>query len=328
MNKLISIEDIFRDNVGEYTDGEFLIRLFTTAEELEIASEVELENKLSTRLLGYAMREVRFSDQVYTAIRNVMYVMELYLTSHEFKNTDFTWYDIIKIVNENKRGISNLVHKSEEYLKKRVSRTRIKLESAKRRTSKILGATGYMNMIGNIDVANTVYMSYISSRDFLYDCPIITTTTLMPMFITKNTGHKTIENMVNHILKELDILELFESDDINKLILNYLEQTNQRNFNGNLFELVITNYLFSNVTNENPKSLVVDKVDAEIVFKEIMRERLTAKEILTDGINNLNVPKCKADYINRMERIISKKIESIRKNRTLTDEFIVTIKRE
>ena len=330
MNDVVLLEDVLKNNIGEYAKGEFLLRLFTVAEELGfVTSEVELENKLALRLFNYVGRKVRFKDQIYIGIRNVMYIMELYLTSYEFKNTGLTWYDVVKIIDEDKRGISNIVHRSEEYLKKRISRVRVKLENAKRKALTMPETVEYMKILKDIDQANAEYVFYIDSKELLYKNSIILDiATVPPMFITENLGHTIVEKMANHILKELDILELFEADDISRLISNYLIQTGQRSFRGNLFELVITNYLFSNVTNENPKELVIDKVDAKIIFQEIVKNRLTAKEILTDGINKLNVPKCKAEYIDKMEEIIAHKIESIKKRVILKDEFIVTIKRE
>lgn len=335
MNDLITISDALKSNVGAYSKGEFLLKLFVTAEELGILkSEVALGNKLAIRLIQYTNRklkeigceeELRHRDYEYISIRNIMYIIELYLKSYEFEKSGWTWYDVVKIIDEDKKGISNLVRKSEEYLSKRMSKVKTNLEIVKRKCLKSPVFHRYLSMIKDIEVANTSYISYITFKEFLYELQVITNTPLFPMFITENVGYKAIEQMLNNILKELDVIELFALEDINNLVLKYMEQTNKSTFNGNLFELVITNYLFSNLTNENPIKLKIDKPDAKIIFEQIVLGRLTAKEVLADGINELNIPKCKANYIAKMEVILDNKIESIKERKTILEEFIVTI---
>lgn len=328
MTSLITRENALKDGMRIYKKGEFLLELFTAAEKIGIVTEaVELENKLSFRLLRHLSLkrgDVRFLEQLYIALRNIMYIIELYLTSYEFKKAGLAWYDIVEIINQDKKGITNLINRSEEYLQKRLLRVRTKIEKCKRRALLMPSTLGYIEIIKNLDIANTLYASYITSKDFLYEAPIITTH-LMPMFIKDNLGFDALRQMTDNISKELDILELFESEDINRLILSYMNQTNQKTFERNLFDVVITNFLFSNVCNEDPKSLVIDKTDAKIIFSEIMSNNLSAKELVNDGIAKLDVPKCKDEYIRKMEKSIGLKISAIKGRHEIGETFIVKI---
>lgn len=326
MNDLITQKEALRQNAVVYPKGDFLLKLFIAADKMGmVSSEEDVENKLSLRLAWYVNKRVgeeRYDE--YRSIRNVMYIMELYFTSYEFKNSGYTWLDILKIIDQNQKGITNIVHKSEEYLEKRLKKLRIKLGIIKRKILKIPVAYGYSNVIRNIELAYTPYISYISAKTFLYDCNVIISTHQRPLFTKENIGFNSILKITNDLAKELDILELFKVDDINNLVLKYLEQTEQRSFEGNLFELVITNYLFANLYSDNPKALVIDKVDAKLILSEIMSDRLIAKELIAIGIENLEVPKCKSDYIKQVETILAEKIKGIKEKKTIAEYFVVT----
>ena len=326
MNSLTTRADLLNGKMVSYSRGDFLLKLFTVAEEMGfVESEFTLENKLGLRLINYIIKrgeEVNFKDQMYIVIRNLMYIMELYLTSYEFKTSKLTLYDIVKIIDDDKAGITNLLHKAQGYIKSRSQKVTVKLGIAKSKVENMKVATEYFEIIDELNKANSKYIAYIKERELIYANPILYSP-VVPMFIQKNVGFETIQQMTENVLKELEILNLFEYKFVNDLILTYLGRTEKTELQTNLFELVITNYIFATVCSDNPKTLVIDKVDAKIIYSEILAGRLDSSDMIRVAISGLeNLLPCKEKYIKGMEEQIRKQIEVVKTRQTLGEEFV------
>ncbi len=333
MNCLIKKNDALKYNMRTYKQGDFLLSLFDVAEKLGIVeTEVGLENKLSLRILSYISRKsvnIRYGDEMYnetyTVLRNVIYIIELYITSSDFVESELSWYNIVKIIDSDKSGITKLINTSEEYLKRSRLKVLEKLDNCKRRISLIPEAYRYLEVIKDLEVAINGYIKYLDSKEFLYDSLVIKTTNLSPMFISTQKGYNGIEAITDSLVNEIEIIELFNKEDINNLVIMYMRQTNQSIFYGNLFELVITNYLFANVYNENQKKLEINVVDTKMLLSEIELGTLVAAEIVRDGIEKLDVTESNAKYIRKIDKVIEYKILNIKKRKTIGEAFIVTI---
>lgn len=277
MKDLITGQEALKINMLYSAKGDFMLKLFAAAKELDLVEdEIEVENKLTIRLFRHInqnVREIKFTDQIYVALKNVMYVLELYLKSPEFKRSKLNWCDVIKMIDQNTPGLTKLIYKSEEYLNNKTKSLKNTLDRLKNKALTIPYIyQGYIELINEISTINDIYNSYINSKDFLYELPIVTTTNILPIFTKDNIGFEALYQITNDLAIEFGIIGLFKDKEVNNLQLRYMEQLNQTYFYNNLFELVISNYLFANVISDSPKKLLIDVVDAKIIFSEIFSE--------------------------------------------------------
>ena len=123
------------------------------------------------------------------------------------------------------------------------------------------------------------------------------------------------------------MLNKFDYKDIDRHVKNYIKQAKLPNYYGNLFDLVINNYLFATLYSDDPKSLVITETEAKLIFNELIIGSINAEELTTSMINEFNYDesrKYELEVISLYKLKIQKLIDSVRENGRLGELFIIT----
>lgn len=328
MNNIITREDILKEKTKNVKESELLLELFKLAAEVNIGDEIELQNIFTTAALqvidkALKNRSIIDLDSSYKGIKNIYYVVGLYLRGYCDNEHYMSLEDFLLLVKENKavqvieeagKVFETRIHRLRKIISK--SKKRIPWENENFRETK--------NLLEQIDSDLRYCLNYPTTPANLaefyfgsYHEPC------KPITIHKAIGIISLEETVYGLYQELRILSKFDVKNIDKICKKYKESTgNVTSFN--LFERIINNYLFAIPYSEKPEELEISKIEADLLIREIKRNTLNSKELITTLIRNYGFKEWEIAYLEKYGNYIQKRIDYLRKSNYFAELFIVT----
>lgn len=326
MNSVMTREDILREKVEKVEEGKLVLTLFQVAERMGICSALELENRLSFQAMDYvydsAGDNIR-EERLYTSIRNVYYVVELYLRGFYNKEHYIGYEEFFDLINNGKaKEVIEASHASFvlhiNRLKKIIAKSKKKIpwdnefytetrELLKELDKDLSLCERYPNT--SINLAEFYFGRYFG--------------TCGPVMIMKNEGFLTLEKTVYSLYNELSILSKFDEKYKNAIFNDYIKNIGVL-VPFNLFEKVVNNFLFASPYSDHPEKLKISKVEAELLMREMKMGTLNSTELINQLIDKYGFTGFNAEYLREYDRYTQRRIENLRKTNYFGELFVVT----
>lgn len=327
MMNIISKEDIIKEKINSVKEGELVENLFKIAEELGIGDEIEIQNTFSFKALDFiadALKEKVMikADDIYIAIRNVYYIVELYLRGYYNKEHYIGYEEFLNLVMSGRS--KEIILASQESFHLHINRLKkIILKSKKKipRGNKIFNNT--RSFLVKLDSDLTVCKKCLTKAEKLSEFPFGGYYGLCaPVMVDNLNGFLKLEETVYSIYNELRILAKIDLKYITKVYMSYIKIVGME-IPFNLFEKVINNYLFAIPYSDTPEDLSISKVDADLLIKEIKLGTVTAKELTDKLIERYEFKDFTKEYLEEYGKYIQKRLEDFKISNYFSELFLV-----
>ncbi len=329
MSNIISREDIFKERLKDVKEGNMLLELFDIANELGMSHEVDLENNLSFAALEYINSNISENyvlkvDKLYQLVKNVYYVVELYLRGYYNKEHYIGYEEFINLLKEGKA--IEVIKASHDCFNLHINRLKKIISKSKKRLPK------------NNCVAFKEIKKFLEELDSdLSICEKFPTLTAnLPEFVfgrlfglykpeltSELCGFLAGEKAIYYLYNELYILSKIDVKYINRIYYAYIKYVGAK-IPFSLFEKVMNNYLFASVYSDEPEKLKISKVDAELLIREIRLGTLDAKELINQLIDKYNFDGYRAEYLKEYGEYLQKRIDLLKEASYFGELFLVT----
>lgn len=326
MSGIISRDNILKEKTKNVEEGKLVLKLFELAEELGICSELELENNLSFPAMDYAVNKTGGNinpDWVYNAVRNVYYVVELYLRGY-IKGEQYIGYEeFINLIKNQKAN--EVIQSAHDAFKHHISRLKSVIAKSKKKipwNNKAFSKTRELlqELDSDLSICDRFPSTSARLEDFYFGRDYGQNG---PVTVQKWVGFISLEKTVYTLYNELCILTKFDEENILNVTNLYIRSVGH-GVPYNLFEKVINNYLFAQIYSDNPENLVISKVDADLLIREIGMGTLNSDELISQLINKYQFDGHNAEYLKNYGTYIQKRIEALRNASYFGELFVVT----
>lgn len=328
MNNIVTREDILREKTQDIEEGTLLLKLFEIAEQTEIGEEIELQNKFTLaalEVLEEALRECSFInlDNSYKAVKNIYYVVELYLKGYYDNESYMKLEEFLLLVKENKAR--QVIEEAGKVFETRINRLkRIISKSKKKIPWENRNYRETKNLLEQIDSDLRYCLNYPTTPANLSDFYFGSYHELAkPVNISKPSGIIALEENVYGLYEELRILSKLDVKVIDKICKKYAECVGT-GVPYNLFERVINNYLFAIPYSETPEDLEISKVDASLLVNEIKRGTLNSTELIDSFISRYDFKEKDIEYLKKYGEYLQKSLDSLKDSNYFGELFVVT----
>lgn len=322
---IVSRETILREKLQNVREGQLVIELLILGEEFGYEGCID---KFSLTVQQYIKellrnREYYRSENLYTYIMNVCYVTELYLKGYYNKEHYMDYIEFLNIVNEGKTR--QLLDNIREVYLLHINRLKkIILKSKKRIPKHNVLFENTRELLVELDWDLSICERYpITSAnlcEFSFGrCYGSSGTNL----VSKMVGFINFEKEVYSLYNELYIVSKMDTKYVNNVINQYI-----KNFGAyvpfNLFEKIIHNYLFGLAYSNDPETLEISKVDAELLVREIKIGTLTADELINQLIDKFGFDGYKLEFLNEYSQYLQTRINNLKDSNYFAELFLVT----
>ena len=328
MSNVIMREDILKQRMDNVTEGELVLELFKVAEELAFGDEIDLENKFSLAALEYVHKPMQENtiiklEKVYTCMRNVYYVVELYLRGFYGKEVQLKHEEFLNLVVAGKS--MEVIEASHKAFNLHINRLKKLIAKAKKRipwnnpyfknTKKLLEELDKdLSICERYPTTSANLSEFYFGRYYgIYG----------PSIVTKLTGFLAMEKTIYSLYNELCILSKFEEKNINNICDTYVRNVGSF-IPFNPFDKIVNNYLFAQPYSDNPEDLTISKVDAELLIREIKLGTLNATELVDQLIDKYEFKGYRSKYLKEYGEYIQKKIKAVNQNEYFGELFLVS----
>lgn len=324
---IITREQLFREKVANARKGELVLSIFSIAEELGIAQAIELENIFSLAAMEFVAKAIEKKrrlgiEHYYVGIRNVYYVVELYLRGYYNQESYMGYEEFLKLVMS--RNVSKLIHDSHDIFVLHINRLKKVISKSKKKIPfEFTCYTNTRKILEELDQDLSICERYPATSANLTEFYFARDRALCgSVLINELIGFINLEDEVYSLYNELSILSKFDAKAISRLCRAYESKVGYRDFN--LFELVMNNYLFAMVYSEEPEKFKISKVDAELLMREIRLGTLDITEYVDQLIHKLSLTEYRAEYLRRYGRYLQERIDSQKDAAYFGELFFVT----
>lgn len=330
MNGIISREEIFRQRCEQLNNGNLVLGVFQIAEEYGIVHELDLENtftiaaieyiRLATEKNEYAVKR---GNKLYQKVCNVYYVVELYLRGFYKKERNMKYEEFIKaIISGNSFKIIEAAHDAfilrVNRLKKIITKSKKKLPRHSHFAKNIRGLLNQLEK--DVSLCERYPLTAINLSEFyfakFYEM-------YAPLMARNETGFIALEKMIYSLYNEICILSKFNINYVDQVCHNYIRAVGY-GVDFNVFEKVINNYLFAIVYSDNPETLEISRVDAELLIREIKISSLDVNELIDQLINKYEFTGYNAKYLKEYGRFTQKRVETLKSTNSFGELFVIT----
>ena len=324
---IITREHIFKEKLADVQKGDLVLSLFRVAEELGIAEAIELENAFTMAAMEFASKAIERKpmlgiEHYYVGIRNVYYVVELYLRGYYNQENYMGYEEFLNVVMSGQ--LKKLIHKSHDIFVLHINRLKKVIAKSKRKIPfeyKCFANT--RNLLKELDRDLSICERYPGTSADLTDFYFAREYALCgSVFLTDLTGFIKLEEEVYSLYNELSILSKLDGSAIDDIYNQYVGMVgNFREFN--LFELVMNNYLLATVYSDAPESLKISKVDAELLIREIKMDTLDIMECVDQLIDKYGFEGYRAEYVKKYGKYLKKRISLLKNASYFGELFLV-----
>ena len=326
MSNLMTREDVLKAIMVNVAEGDFILQLLKNAEELGYGSCLDTFSLLAQEYVSelISQKDSFKIDKIYTYMMNVCYVIELYLRGY-YNNEDYMGYEeFINLVKAKRvREVIDLAHNA---FMKHIKRLKDIILKARRKIP-----------LENFYFSNTEGLLKQIDKDLRICERYPTTSANLSTFyfgkyyencgtnlVDKMTGFLNLEKEVYSLRNEVYILSRIDIKYIEDIANQYIENVGA-SIPFNLFEKVINNYLFALVYSEEPETLKISKVDAELLIREIKLGTLSAEELVNQLIDRLKLSGYRAEYLKEYGVHLQKRIDALKDSNYFGELFLVTL---
>lgn len=320
INRVDAIEMAMKIRLKGVKVDEILNELFLAAENFGIAQEIELQNNLAITILK--LRESTLmqntlikEDWLYTAIKNTWYVIELYIKA-EVSNGKLKLTDVISCV-KNGRSLE-LIEKAEkdyiERLKKAWNILDRTIKMIPRNKKAFYNTRQYAKELreawlqfANYKETKEELTELASSKFYQMNAPVL--------ILLSMKGFTALEKAIKYLYMEISILMKFPEGYIHKLWLKRKSIMPFSEFEFNLFESVINNYLFSAAFMGEKENIDIERIDAILIGEAITSKKVTAEELTDTLISMFEFNKEEIKYLRKYQRNLQLDIDTMRKHK-------------
>ena len=328
MGGIISRENIIKEKIENVREGEVVLELFKIAEELGIGNEIELQNSFSFHALEYAYKPIENQtnfkvDKVYTAIKNVYYVVELYLRGYYNKEHYMGYEEFLNLVKNGKT--KEVIEASHSCFILHINRLKKIIAKSKKkipRNNKFFRET--KELLKEIDKDLSICERYPNTSANLSEFYFGRLHGICgPTVVKKMVGFIAMEKTVYSLYNELAILSKFKEEYINNICELYIKNIGAM-IPFNLFEKAINNYLFALPYSDCPENLKISKVDAGLLIREVKLGTLSATELVDQLVDKYELTEYNVEYLKEYGTYIEKRIQTLKDSNYFGELFIVT----
>lgn len=327
MSNIITREQILSEKLANAQKGELVLSIFGVAEELGIAQAIDLENIFSLAAMEFVAKAIEKKrmlgiEHYYVGIRNVYYVVELYLRGYYNKEHYIGYEQFLNLVMSGK--VDKLIHDSHEIFVLHINRLKKVISKSKKKIP--FEFSSYANtrkILEELDQDLSICERYPATSANLTEFYFARERALCgSVLINELIGFINLEDEVYSLYNEISILSKFDVKAISRLCRQYESKVGYRDFN--LFELVMNNYLFAMVYSDEPENFKISKVDAELLMREIKLGTLDISEFVNQLIDKYHFTEYRAEYLKRYGRYLQGRIESLQDTAYFGELFFVT----
>lgn len=328
MNNIITREDILKEKIKNVEEGKLLLELFKYAEELEIGNEIEFQNIFTTAALGVIEealknRSIMDLESSYKGIKNIYYVVELYLRGYCDNQPYIGLEEFLLLVKENK--VMQVIEDAREIFEARIRRLKKIISKSKKKIPwENQNFRETKNLLEQIDSDLRYCLNYPTTPANLLDFYFGSYHELCkPVCIYSPKGIIALEETVYGLYRELRILSKFDMRAINKVCVKYVESVGGY-VPYNLFEKVINNYLLAIPYSETPEDLEISKIDASLIINEIKMGTLNTKELIDTFVSKYTFKDLDIAYLEKYGKHLQARFNSLKKSNCFGELFVIT----
>lgn len=328
MNSIITRENILREKTQDIEAGTLLLKLFEIAEQVEIGDEIELQNNFTLAALevleeALKNRSIIAVDVLYKGVKNIYYVVELYLKGFYNSEHYMGLEEFLLLVKE--KNAKEVIEESRKVFETRINRLKKIISKSKKKIpweNKNYRET--KNLLEQIDSDLRYCLNYPTTPANLSDFYFGSYHELAkPVNISKPSGIVALEENVYGLYEELRILSKLDVKVIDKICKKYAEYVGM-GVPYNLFERVINNYLFAIPYSETPEDLEISKVDASLLVNEIKRGTLNSNELIDSFISRYDFKEKDIEYLKKYGEYLQKRLDGLKDSNYFGELFVVT----
>jgi len=331
MNKLITINEVIKEKVQNVREGDLVIKLFDVAEELGIGKEIEFENVFSLAVLKYLEGVYRDTatlhiDHLYKSVKNVYYIVELYIRGYYNKEQYITYEEFLRQI---KLGnAKQIIISAEEVFHKHIHRLKNIISKSKKRIPKNRSYIDTRALLKELDTDLSICELYPKLPKNLPEnlsefCFGRIHGLCGAMAVQKLMGFLNLEKMVYSLYNELTIISKIDPKYIDKIVKTFYKMIGMK-IPFNLFEKVINNYIFAMPYSECPEQLDISKVEAELLIKEIRLGTLDANKLVEQFIDKYGFTGYNEEYLKAYGAYTQKRVDTLRDSNYFGELFIIT----
>lgn len=325
---IISRDRIFRDKLANVEKGNLVLSIFNIAEELGIAKEIELENIFTLAAMEFVSKAIQQKrmlgvEHYYVAIRNVYYVVELYLRGYYNQESYMGYEEFLNVVISG--NVGKLIHDSHEIFVLHINRLKKIIAKSKRKIPFEFNCfSNTRELLKELDKDLSICERYPATSANLTEFYFARYYALCgSTMISERIGFINLEEEVYSLYNELAILSKLDAEVIDKLCYQYTCMVGRyRDFN--LFELIMNNFLFAMVYSDEPENLKISKVDAELLIREIKMGTLDIMECVNQLIDKYSFTEYRAEYLKKYGRYLQGRIDCLKNESSFGELFLVS----
>lgn len=322
---IVSIEQMM--NEYKFNEEYFVVELFNYATRqniIDVSMVDEIKSTITSSVMS-KIREIEDEDEITILmedaeglIASYIYIIGLYLYT-------FNPFSALKILITNRHSI---VEKSLSAYSKRCTDIWTKITSADGKIKLNNDTAGIKEFINGLKRAFKTFYSFDkypfeSISDYSIDTSMLVKGVIYKtIYQQTSSGFLAYEKACNDILLEVEIISAFDMKNVSMV----LSRAKERIFE-NLCELVIRQFVFSNLYSDTPRNLEISVVEAKLIIKELFDDGLTAEELIKNSIIQAPIDALSEDakeYFLNYKSILSARIEKLKENKVNTEIFWVT----
>ncbi len=301
---------------------ELLNELFAAAESFGMGQEIELQNNLAITILKLrekilTQNTILKEDWLYTAIKNTWYVLELYIKD-EISKGELKLIDVISYV-KNGRSLE-LIKKAEEEYIDRLKKSWNILDKTIKMIPK--NKKAFFNTRSYAKELRETWTQFVNYKEIKEELVELTPARFYqmnaPVLLShSNKGLFALEKAIKYLYMEISIIMKLPEGYIHKMWLKKKSIMPFSEFEFNLFESVVNNYLFSAAFIGEKEKVDIERIDAILIGEAILSENITAEELTNTFISMYEFSKEEIKYLRKYQRSLQLDIDAMRKHKKL-----------
>lgn len=322
---IISRETLFKEKLENVQDGKLVLELLKLGEEWGYEGCIDKFSLIAQKYIGELLlqKETYKTEYVYVYIMNVCYIVELYIKGYYNREKYIGYEEFLNIVSSGKTD--ELLDVAKEKFMCHINRLYKKLNKCKKRIPRhnifyedtreyILELERDVSICERYPITSANLWQFSFGR-YHGSCG----TTL----VNKSVGFINLEKAIYSLYNELYIISKLEPQYVNDIIKRYILSVGVK-IPFNLFEKVMNNYLFATAYSDNPETLEISKVEAELLVREIKMGTLTAEELINQLIDRYKFEGYKVEFLKEYTEYLQKRIDNLKNSNYFAELFIVT----